>query len=360
MGGKIISTLPNFPKPFSYVDSALCFPYFNFEAEAIMRQGIDLEHLAERHDSNRSEFKSKIMEFSLNLLLEHNKEIFWHELHHCLQSLFYPYQYLQSWRELSIAFNLLEYLRTDKKSSRALKAQAFSMDKASQNTIRCSCSVYGINIGSNGLLEWAPNRELDDMHPSDLTLVDLLEDATSIFQFKVSIDADGGGEEYLKWVRNQRSYSNTFKLLVKILGVEFAYNSLPPLVQAAFQTTWPMTTFVNMANNLKLLTERHPEIANLGCDQIYDMLINYLEKETYCQKGMPNIGLPTQSDQWMYINLENFSKLVEKTNKHTIHSLATNHLNILRQDPSWKFVLYHAPKGPILELFALQFLPALT
>lgn len=352
-------------EPFSYVDSALSVAYFNLTVDKQGDKQSDFEEVAKLHDNNRDKYLLAIQDISLKLLFTNYRHIYYHEWHHCLQNIFYPYQYLQSWRELQIAFDLQNQLRLANYNiplpSLDFSKTRIELPEQMRDTITYSSMVHCIDTDENGFLK-PTQRDLDDIRPNDLTLIDLIEDATSIFEYKIQIEAEGNGTSYFEWIKSgKKVYANTFRLLSKLFGKNNAYISLPPLVQLSFHTTWPMTAFLNLANFLKRFIESVSQLSDLGIDFVYTMLFKKLANEELFPIGKPNAYQPTQNDKAMFITHEIYKQIVNETQKHTIYFLSHKYLSLLE-----KFgyiistALFHPYKSDIFQILYHDFLPPAT
>jgi len=351
--------------PFSYVDSALSVAYYNISAQDEIEKKHEFEEVSKLHDIDRGEYLSRIQNISLELLFHKYRTTYFHEWHHCLQNIFYPYRYLQSWRELSIALNLLSELRN---ANYDISLPSIDFDRVRlelpapwRNTITYPSMVHCFDIDDNGFLS-PTERDITDLRPNDLTLTDLIEDATSIFEYKVQIGAVGTGEGYRKWIRSgNKVYANTFRLLAKLLGVNDAYVALPPLVQLAFHTTWPMTVFMNYANFLKNYKDRLSSLSPLGIDFVYSILLNKLANDELFPAGKPDVNMPTQYDKALFISPLNYEQIVNETQTHSIYSLALRYIS-LSQNNGYKILaaLFHPYDIDTWRFLGDTFLPPVT
>ncbi len=351
--------------PFSYVDSALSVAYFNISAADELEKKNEFDEAAKLHDINREEYLSRIQDISLELLFHKYRTTYFHEWHHCLQNIFYPYRYLQSWRELSAALNLQSELRN---ANYDIPLPDIDFSKARlelptpwRNTITYPSMVHCFDIDDNGFLSPA-ERDITDLRPNDLTLTDLIEDATSIFEYKIHIGAEGTGEGYRKWIRSgNKVYANTFRLLAKLIGVNDAYVALPPLVQLAFHTTWPMTAFINYANFLKNYKDRISSLSSLGIDFVYSTLFNKLASDELFPTGKPDINKPTQDDKALFISPLNYEQIVNETQTHSIYLLASRYISLV-QNNGYKILaaLFHPYDRDTLGVLYDNFLPPVT
>ena len=297
-------------KPFSYVDSATGFIYFNLASTDFGQFQDRLETTLQFRDTDRDRYAQEFREIAVQLLWSESRNIFFHEWHHFLQSIFYPYRYLQSWRELSVTFSVLTYLR---KSEDFLQIGHLDISESWRNTLTYPSMVIGLDI-ENERLKPVLNRDPSDLRAIDFTITDLIEEATSIFEFKVEIDAEGDGQSYQKWLRTRKiakktTYSNVFRLLSKLMGNESAYIALPALVYASFCTTWPHVTFVSLVNyTLSNKNNLNPE--ELGCDSYYLFLYSMLSKPFFAKVGQaPDPESPNEEDDYYFLDLDAYESI---------------------------------------------------
>lgn len=350
----------SYQKPFSYVDTACAFVYFNLFPrilnERVRNQIKDALSIRESHRDN---FANVMFQICSKLLFTEFRNLFFHEWHHSLQAVFYPYQYLQSWRELNIAFHFFSFLRH---SSQQIKLghQYFHLSDKMHNTLTYPSMVHGIDITEDKKLILV-DRELSDLQVTDITLTDLIEDATSIFQYKVEKGEEGNGKDYRRWIKEQKLkdinvYSNVFQLLSKVIGDESAYIALPPLVQASFHTTWPATYFVNMVN---FTIEQDLPVENLGCDTYYTIL-NPIRRLKEFPEVIPNPKSASEEDQFSPLTNETYKVIIENTQKHTVYPLAKRYLEIVSNSPNIEKFLFHPYRIEVQNLLRDEFLPPLT
>jgi len=347
-------------KPFSYVDSSTGFIYFNLVPTDFGKFQDRIETALQFRDIDRDRYGQELREISAQLLWSEFRNIFFHEWHHFLQSIFYPYRYLQSWRELSVTFSVLSYLR---ESEDFLQIGHLDISESWRNTLIYPVMLIGIDI-ENERLKPVLNRDPSDLRATDFTITDLIEEATSIFEFKFEIDAEGDGQLYQKWLRTRKidkktTYSNVFRLLSKLMGNKSAYIALPALVYASFCTTWPDVTFVSLVNyTLSNKNNLNPE--ELGCDSYYLVLCSMLSKPFFAKVGQaPNPESPTEEDEYYFLDLDAYESLVISTPKHTINHYASRFIELAKSNCKFQTILFHPYDLNVQELLSEIFFPAL-
>ena len=347
-------------KPFSYVDSATGFIYFNLASTDFGQFQDRLETTLQFRDTDRDRYAQEFREIAVQLLWSESRNIFFHEWHHFLQSIFYPYRYLQSWRELSVTFSVLTYLR---KSEDFLQIGHLDISESWRNTLTYPSMVIGLDI-ENERLKPVLNRDPSDLRAIDFTITDLIEEATSIFEFKVEIDAEGDGQSYQKWLRTRKiakktTYSNVFRLLSKLMGNESAYIALPALVYASFCTTQPEVTFISLVNyTLSNKNNLNPE--ELGCDSYYLFLYSMLSKPFFAKVGQaPDPESPNEEDDYYFLDLDAYESIVINTPKHTVNYYASRFIELAKSNWEFQTILFHPYDRNIQELLSEIFFPPL-
>ncbi|MGV7223658.1 MAG: hypothetical protein ACQ9MH_19285 [Nitrospinales bacterium] len=348
-------------RPFSYVDSATGFIYFNLVPSdfGVLRDQLDTA--LELRDKNRGQYGQKLLEIANTVMWTEFRSTFFHEWHHFLQTIIYPFQYLQSWRQLSIAFDALSGLR---QSHKTFKLGHLDLLEPWRNTIKFSSMLIGLDI-VNGHIEPVLNRDPNEIRPTDFTITDLIEEATSIFEFKVEINREGEGESYHQWIRKRKlsgktTYSNVFRLLSRLIGKEGAYVALPPLVQASFSTTWPAVAFMNLVNyTIARRGDFEPE--KLGCDSYYSLLRFQLTDPVFANIGSsPNPNGPTEGDEYYYLDFDSYRQIITSTPKHTVHYQALRFIDLVRNDQKLETILFHPYRLDVQNLLTKENIPPLV
>lgn len=345
-------------KPFSYMDSATGYLYFNLVPSDFDTLRDRLETALNLKEVNRDKYAKELLKIGNRVLWTEFRSIFFHEWHHCLQTIFYPYRYLQSWRELFIAFEFLSYLR---RSEEAFKIGQLVIHEDWSDTIKYYSMIIGLDI-VDGKLVPILDRNPNEVRPTDFTITDLLEEATSIFEFKVEIGRDGDGQSYYQWIRSRKlsgktTYSNIFYLLSRLMGKEGAYVALPALVQASFSTTWPAITFIALVNYTLARSEVFkPE--ELNCDSYYSILREQLVKPFFADSGQfPDPSSPAKSDDYYFLDFDSYQRIVTSTPKHTVHYQASRFIDRIKTDPELETILFHPYRTDAQSLLKQEFFP---
>jgi hypothetical protein len=235
---------------YSYIDTALRVIHINRSNE-----GGD-ERTEKLNEMLRSLKASK--EFQGELILENIKYnlqsaelnlLMVHESHHYWQSLFYPYLFYINFLE----FHTLSLMR--------LQLERFPDEKIKLGTLRLEPKIaHNLQYCSDKFrYRWKDDGQLDvdtrdlnaySKYESNIfSLNDLIEDATTIFQYKAT-QPDASAENYFRWIQNpvNRGYKKLYKFLVRRFDKAYAYHFIPILVQLAFHTTEPVSMFMNLVN----------------------------------------------------------------------------------------------------------------
>jgi hypothetical protein len=81
---------PSNLRPFSYVDSACAFAYFNLAPDNFGGLQDQIEAALQLLETNRVVAIQRLQSIVLELLFTKFRGTFFHEWHHCLQTIFYP------------------------------------------------------------------------------------------------------------------------------------------------------------------------------------------------------------------------------------------------------------------------------
>src|SRR5215472_5737556 len=218
---------------FSYFDSACgCL---HFDLAVGIADDLDGQISGALAEHDRKWRAQRLSEIAAGVLEREYPGTLAHEWHHSLQSIFYPYQYLQSWREFVVGVDVIGSIR---EQAGRIFARRIGVDQSTRNTITSSTMLWRFQVENGQLVLVAGDPSRRGRY--DFTHVDLLEEATGIFQYRLQVGGEGTGYRYRQWLRSTRStYSNIYRLFAQLLGEEAAYVALPPLVQVAFSTTWP-------------------------------------------------------------------------------------------------------------------------
>jgi len=189
-----------------------------------------------------------------HLLTEHNTneemlKVLSHEFHHYLQGLFYPFLYYLSWLELD---NLM-YLGKDLKDSTA--------DSYPISSLHMNDDFFRNYYFLHQLVEFYIDQahlkiripETETYGSNVFTLNDLLEDATTIFEYRINVE-NPNAEDFEKWINNPANncYKKTYRFLKTVLGRENTFNLLPLIVQVAFSCTDPLSGFCGAVSYINI------------------------------------------------------------------------------------------------------------
>lgn len=348
-------------RSFSYVDSATNFVFFNLELSDLGHLQSRLNRALEIRDDDRDRFSQEMLSIAYEILMTQFRATFFHEWHHVLQTIFYPYRYLQSWRELRIALQVLSAMRN---SPETLKIGHFDIPPVWRDTILSASMVMGLEI-EDGQLRPVLDRDPPPIRPGDFTITDLTEEATTIFEFKVRIGGEGDGEAYHQWIREQKlagrsPYCNLFRFLSKLIGKNGAYIALPALVQAALSTTWPLVTFVGLVNWVLAGKDLYtPE--EIGIDALYRILRHKLDNPFWATPGNPPaLDGPAGNDEYCFLDFDIYKQLVSASPEHTVYYHASRYIELVEETPELETVLFHPYRTDVQELITEEFFAPLT
>ena len=234
---------------FSYVDNCLRLVHLNITANSIEEQN-HLVELFKRLETSTTASSNELQKLFYKELNENQnfKRVINHEYYHYWQSIYYPYLYILN------AVELLSVLRIEADFQNVPFKEISCGNMKDSN--RRTENFY--RISTPFWLCWS-NNELA-IHDIDkycegtyvdvkLDLRDLIEDVTSIYEYK-QLHNEWDGINYAKWLRRpqNRAYKKLYKFVEKIVGQESAFNMLPSLVQASFYTTRPEQAFCLLFN----------------------------------------------------------------------------------------------------------------
>jgi hypothetical protein len=195
-------------------------------------------------------------------------------------------------------------------------------------------------------------------------LKDLIEDATTIFQFKVESNYENNVISFKKWLKEKRLkninvYSNVFHLLSLICGEETAYVTLPGLVQASFYSTYPHLTFISLVNHISDYISIYRDLDTETSFRQFLNILKKLENHYKTRSEFPHTDLdpkePVENDPYCFLDYNIYSNLINKTNDHAIFPLAKEYIKILKDRPRFEYLLFHPTDfnfSEILENFS--------
>lgn len=229
---------------FSYVDTSLRVIYINNQSSANLESFDEIGRLLEMSETSKYA-RQELLAMLLTNELRSSQElrtVLDHEKHHYLQTLFYPFLYYLCWLE----FDNLEYLRAQFRESKEPQIPISMIGLPEDFSANLRFTSYKVHFFWKGdILHVKP---VDDNSPSAETfsLIDLIEDATSIFQYKMTVDKPDFVGCY-NWIMEigKNRYKRFYKFISKQIGKKRAYDLLPMLVQLAFFSTEPFSMFCN-------------------------------------------------------------------------------------------------------------------
>jgi len=273
-----------------------------------------------------------------------------HEFHHYLQGLFYPFLYYLSWLELD---NLI-YLGGNLKSS---AEESFEIDE-----IHMSPEFFrNFNFLYQNVEFYIENDNLKIRVPLNaswesnvFTLNDLLEDATTIFEYRINNDlptADG----FDKWINNPSNncYKKTYRFLKSLWGNEDAFILLPLIVQVAFTCTDPLSGFCGVVSYINFYTV---DYKNKTQNELFVELISFLESK------LGNIVLDPDTHHFIteipvsIIRFKDLDKVIAKAGGGNtgIHYPLNIHMeklvNKINDDPAYQSKILNIDKSSFDEI----------
>ena len=229
----------------SYFDPATTSAYYVLPLERDPRWDDSIASIRQAPDPRQ---RSQKLVALTNELLDTDEfyGLFVHEWHHSLQTILYPQRFLQSDRELKLAIGILQ---TMSKTRDSLRLDDFKLsDSQAASLVSAPWAPIYVTPVDRRLEEAGPDNVYARLLGS-ISEVDIIEEATSVFQFKMLKKRVARGHEYRSWLRRERSnYSRLFRLLVDVMGNDDAFAAIPSLALASFRTTTPTSTFVFLVN----------------------------------------------------------------------------------------------------------------
>jgi hypothetical protein len=261
------------PDYFSYIDTALRVIYINraspISQELTGKLNALLEEIETSTHVRQHLFRRQIanqfrQDKSLNELLIH-------EFHHYLQSLYYPFLFYINWLE----FDNLIYLRNLIKSSDEpqFKIKELGLTGEQRQNFLYLSQKFQLQWIGDRLWMKIPDEDAPSMETFNLN--DLLEDSTTIFQYK-ALNSNANAGDFYDYALNpaNKCYRRLYKFLVKKLGKQFTYDLLPIFVQVAFSTTEPIGAFCNIVS-YAILNFQDYDLFSAG--DLFEMFLSKLE-----------------------------------------------------------------------------------
>lgn len=169
-----------------------------------------------------------------------------HEWGHILQAAHYPYLAISALRENGLVDTVLRAIR---RNPSELHGTKIALLKEALESFGLSSVYYRLKFDS-AKKEWDFNLASGPRRrPSDICEIDLVEEANSIFEFRVEIGSQGDGKTYLDWLSSGPRYSRIFKLLAHAYGLDVAFSILHPIISTCLHTTYPVTALLSLLNS---------------------------------------------------------------------------------------------------------------
>jgi len=259
-------------KYFSYIDTALRVIYINKQSSLDDDARDGLTAYLENADTSHH-IKMDMLQRRLISEMRGNPkmmEVVTHEFHHYLQGLFYPFLYYLNWLEFENLMELRHQFQSGEKLSYPINALAIGNRFA--NNLTYTSKRFQLYWENDRLFMKIP--EFLSPENQVFSLNDLLEDVTSIFQYKLSV-SNPNHADYYRWIKNpvNRNYKRLYLFMVRHVGTKYTYDLLPLLVQAAFSTTEPIGGFCNAVG---FINYRLPNYENLSAAEIFDSIMKWL------------------------------------------------------------------------------------
>lgn len=192
-----------------------------------------------------------------------NKETNLHESIHLIQGVIYPYLRLYSVFSFIQMHKLFKMVPEPVLSDEQNDVLSVTIPELSLLDLE----FYVADL-SKRFLFWRFNKHVlgvsaDHSHfradqiLTKLSVVDLLENAASLMQYKITSGKDfPSWVEFQRWSKRNPSYTAVLDFIAKYLGnSDLAIRILLPVIQVAFETNWPVRTFVNLIGAIKINCE---------------------------------------------------------------------------------------------------------
>jgi len=262
-------------KYFSYIDTALRIIYINKTSDIVESEKKRISDFLANADTS-SHVKMEMLQRMLEAQLKENPKIMEaviHEFHHYLQSLFYPCLYYLNWLEFDNLMQLRQQLKSSEEASYVIKDIRMN-GKFAVNYLYTSYrfQLYWENDQLR-MTDWTPKSPENQV----FSLNDLLEDVTSLFQYKL-ITQNPNHEDYYNWIKNpaNRCYKRLYLFMVKQVGKKHTYDLLPILVQAGFSTSEPIGGFCNSVTFINYHLANYEDFTS---GEIFKKIMDWLKEK---------------------------------------------------------------------------------
>lgn len=203
-------------------------------------------------------------------------QLSFHETYHYFQGLNLPYLFLNSINYAHAIFTIFKKLCINNSDFHRWDASIVGLDSLS-----VSHTIEG-TIGTLQLISIPGNNSSS----VSLNLIDLLEAATTLAQFQVSVTINEKTEPraFKKWTINNPSYLKVYKFLSIIFNDDkLTLRLLIPLINASFHTSQPIRAFTDLLNGLHSLKLNESSLYNTFLAQKepckWDELFKYISSK---------------------------------------------------------------------------------
>jgi hypothetical protein len=252
----------------------------------------------------------------INHFVDTEESTYVHEWGHILQCVYYPYLYLRSARELALIDKILLDLRRSEEPLRAHSVHV--QDDVLEELHLDSTDFRFAEVASGGFVVGPPTGA--KRGAQDISEIDLLEEANSIFEFKTVSNSNATVTDYEHWLRSGAKYTRTYKMLARSYGSQFAYDMLPPFVAASYHTTYPVSAFAALLRDRDVNTGVYEDLRG---DLIESLLVGKLSRSG------PRLGTDTSTlfrsptdDEFAFLDAETMKTLVPETHQYPLYLLA--------------------------------------
>ncbi len=219
------------------------------------------------------------------------------------------------------------------------------------------------------------NLEIDHSNNTgiSLSIIDLLEAATSIAEYQVSVSHAERTNPitFSRWCKKNPAYINVFRFVSKLLcDEELTLRLLIPFVNGAFSTNQPVRAFIYLIKDFKLWQMNDPiSIKFLAQKEPckWDVLVEeLLEKLPYTDKE--NSSMDPTNEKFFKLTIENWVDSYfsfsgnQKLYHPFVHEQASKWLELSYVDAGFKSVLNYPGylNSQIVEYVSKHFNPVVT
>jgi len=371
---------------FSYADTTTGFLFFNFDAEFSEEDPAYIASQAAEWDSHREASISLLVNHASQLLFRKYRLKYLHEWCHMLQMVWFPYRYVHTWKELTVAVRLRQKLKESKQAASIGKINI--MIEEWRSLITSPAMVHPIRcIGGRVVID-AHDPDLKYLHPFDMTELDLVENFASVFEYKCRIHGHGDGSGYATWLADpaNKAYSNVFWFLADLWDEDFAYRLLPAIVQVSFYTDWVLNGFSEL---LTWLLKFKPAYERMTSDELLEVLENKMTQlasanstsgilirdvsdldlepyenfsfaQTFIMRDASGTEHTVNSPTRATLLTNKFmSSFVSRTDRHPLYLYAHKYYSSAREHRSRRAALFHPYHTDTMKFLEREFPPVL-